>query len=125
MNLTELLLLLLVWGERSDYSDHYESDRVAPTTLGVGWTLRLFMLVLVHSPWNQKENIHFGFPDEPSEPRELGVTEYWTDFITIAWKIPETDGGSPITRYVIEKRDALRTQWVKVGILWVIIVSYG
>ena len=54
------------------------------------------------------------FPsDEPDAPRNLHVTEYWTDFISLAWEAPENDGGSPITGYIIEKRDAMRTMWVK------------
>jgi Fibronectin type III domain len=53
--------------------------------------------------------------DEPSAPRNLRVKDYWTDFITIMWENPQSDGGSPITGYVIEKRDASRPTWVKAG----------
>lgn len=45
----------------------------------------------------------------------MRVTEYWTDYITIAWEPPESDGGAPITNYIVEKRDAGRTNWLKAG----------
>ena len=53
--------------------------------------------------------------DEPDTPMNLRVTEYWTDHISITWDAPENDGGSPLTSYIIEKRDALRNTWVKAG----------
>lgn len=54
-------------------------------------------------------------PDEPESPKNLRVKEVWTNFITISWDAPEKDGGSPITGYIIEKRDALRPMWLKAG----------
>jgi len=53
--------------------------------------------------------------DEPGVPRSLRVKDYWTDYITVMWDRPELDGGSPITSYVIEKRDVSRPTWLKAG----------
>ncbi|ESO99761.1 hypothetical protein LOTGIDRAFT_141663, partial [Lottia gigantea] len=55
----------------------------------------------------------FAAPSAPIGPLE--VTDIQRDNATIAWKAPEDDGGSPITGYIIEKRDTKRNNWSKVG----------
>ncbi len=52
--------------------------------------------------------------DRPSPPPNLRVVEVYKDFIVVAWDVPESDGGSPITGYLLEKRDAKRDAFVKV-----------
>ena len=39
----------------------------------------------------------------PSEPRNVRVIEVYKDFMIVAWELPETDGGSEITGYQVEK----------------------
>lgn len=34
--------------------------------------------------------------------------------VTLHWQSPEKDGGLPIKRYVVERREAKRQAWVKV-----------
>lgn len=46
--------------------------------------------------------------DAPSVPRNLAVKGCSKDYIDITWEPPETDGGSEILQYVIEKRDMTR-----------------
>jgi Fibronectin type III domain len=36
-------------------------------------------------------------------------------FITVAWEAPSTDGGSPVTGYVVEKKDSKRGEYVFVA----------
>lgn len=51
----------------------------------------------------------------PSAPRELKVVEVTRDTVQLTWEAPEDDGGSPVTGYVIEKRDISRKAWAKVS----------
>lgn len=53
--------------------------------------------------------------DKPSPPRDLKVDEVQRESIGVSWQRPEDDGGSPITGYVIEKRDAKKTSWSSAG----------
>ena len=48
---------------------------------------------------------------EPAKPGTPDITDYDTDFVELAWKRPDSDGGSPITGYVIEKKDKYSAGW--------------
>ncbi len=54
-----------------------------------------------------------GPPSVPSGPiRIMRVTRNMLD---IHWQPPMDNGGSPIERYIVEKRDADRSHWVQAG----------
>lgn len=55
----------------------------------------------------------YGVPDRPQGP--LKITNVTSDAITIHWEKPLNDGGSPITGYLIKRRDIQRPVWVKCG----------
>lgn len=48
-------------------------------------------------------------PSKPVPPLE--VTDIQKDSVTLQWQPPEDDGGSPITGYLVEKRDAKKTKY--------------
>ena len=45
----------------------------------------------------------------PTRPIEAKVES--RESVSLQWGPPEDDGGSPITQYVVEKREALRMSW--------------
>uniref|UniRef100_A0A671KGC4 Titin n=1 Tax=Sinocyclocheilus anshuiensis TaxID=1608454 RepID=A0A671KGC4_9TELE len=46
-------------------------------------------------------------------PKELEVTNISRDSMTVCWTRPETDGGSEIIGYIVEKRDRAGVRWTK------------
>ena len=57
------------------------------------------------------------FLDVPGPPRNFTVKECGKDFITVGWIPPDTDGGSKIIQYIVEKRDVTRLtgSWIVAG----------
>lgn len=54
--------------------------------------------------------------DEPRAPGRPEVAETDSDHISIKWTSPESDGGSPITGYDIERKEATSAKWTKLNI---------
>ena len=46
---------------------------------------------------------------------DVEVSEVTKDSAMVAWKAPESDGGSPITGYVVERSLAASARWLKVN----------
>jgi hypothetical protein len=43
------------------------------------------------------------------------VYEIFKDRATLTWKVPEEDGGTPVTGYNVERAAAGSVQWVKIN----------
>jgi hypothetical protein len=43
------------------------------------------------------------------------VKEVSKDFVVLAWESPETDGGSPVTGFIVEKRDVTKSSSLIAG----------
>lgn len=53
-------------------------------------------------------------PYDPADaPGQPSVTDYSKDSANIKWTPPANDGGSPITKYIIEKKDPITGKWQK------------
>jgi hypothetical protein len=54
----------------------------------------------------------------------LEATDVKRTAISLRWNEPETDGGSPITSFLLEMREAKRTLWSKVTTLKPDVLDY-
>jgi len=37
------------------------------------------------------------------------------DFVTLGWESPDTDGGAPLTGFIVERKDVTKASWVSAG----------
>jgi len=49
--------------------------------------------------------------DKPGPPRDLHVTSAVDQSVSLSWSPPKDNGGSDVTQYIVEKREALRMSW--------------
>ena len=52
--------------------------------------------------------VFFFAADEPGKPGTPEITDYDRDFVDLKWRPPESDGGSPIKEYIVQRRDKLK-----------------
>lgn len=50
----------------------------------------------------------------PGPPKSLKTADVERTSLNLVWEPPKDDGGSPITGYIIERREASRTNWTKI-----------
>ncbi|KAL1383363.1 hypothetical protein pipiens_013162 [Culex pipiens pipiens] len=53
--------------------------------------------------------------DRPSKPENVAVESFGGEHLILCWNTPLDDGGSPVTNYVVEKKDKSSTNWTKVS----------
>ncbi len=58
--------------------------------------------------------MNVSFPDPPSAPASLKVSETQPESITLRWKAPLSDGGSSVKHYMIEMRTSEESQYSEV-----------
>lgn len=51
------------------------------------------------------------FLDKPKPPGMPNASEIANTSLTLSWKVPDSDGGSPITNYLIEYHDRNTLRW--------------
>lgn len=50
--------------------------------------------------------------DEPDAPTKPLITDWDKDHVDLEWKAPQKDGGSPITGYIIQKKEKGSPYWI-------------
>lgn len=58
-------------------------------------------------------NISFIILDEPGQPGKPTAKDWDKHHVDLTWAAPFNDGGSPITSYIIEKKDKFSSKWQK------------
>uniref|UniRef100_A0AC35U477 Twitchin n=1 Tax=Rhabditophanes sp. KR3021 TaxID=114890 RepID=A0AC35U477_9BILA len=53
--------------------------------------------------------------DVPGKPRQMEAADISKDSLTLQWISPESDGGDPITSYIVERREKSEKEWNVVG----------
>lgn len=51
--------------------------------------------------------------NEPDPPGKPEIKDWGKNFVEIKWAPPASDGGAPITSYIIEKKDQYSSKWQK------------
>ena len=54
---------------------------------------------------NNKIDVTILFLEVPSAPRSFEVQEITPSGVTLTWEVPDSDGGLPVTSYIVERRD--------------------
>lgn len=58
----------------------------------------------------------FIFIDKPGKSGKPNISDITKDSVILAWSPPESDGGTPITNYIIEFKMKATTKWAKANI---------
>ena len=45
------------------------------------------------------------FPDVPKAPGRPEIIDYDNKSVDLKWTVPESDGGAPIIKYIVQKKD--------------------
>ena len=51
--------------------------------------------------------------EKPGKPGKPDFSDIKGTSVVVNWKAPDSDGGSPITNYIVEYRPEGKTRWVK------------
>ena len=54
-------------------------------------------------------------PDKPGCPVNFHATDMTEDTVSLAWAVPEDDGGCEIKYYIVEKRESSKRSWQSVA----------
>lgn len=73
---------------------------------------------------NNKNNLISMCKASPSPPQNLRIVNITSKSVTIEWETPDSNGGTEITAYIIEKLLTKSSQWSRVATLDSYCLSY-
>ena len=63
--------------------------------------------------------------DKPSPPQgPMEIVDIYANRCALLWDEPKDNGGAPVTHYLVEKMDMLKTDWEEVGVILLTIVHF-
>uniref|UniRef100_A0A670HYV7 Titin n=1 Tax=Podarcis muralis TaxID=64176 RepID=A0A670HYV7_PODMU len=68
----------------------------------------------VGPPLDSKPTVAKALHDPPSPPGKPVVNDITENGATVCWTVPKSDGGSPITGYILERRE-ISGKWIRVN----------
>lgn len=74
------------------------------------------LFFICHHFYPPIRKLYFTFLDVPDAPLNVIVGNVSKFGCTISWEPPKSDGGSPITSYIIELRDRTSVKWSPVQV---------
>ncbi|GLD60224.1 titin-like protein [Lates japonicus] len=75
----------------------------------------VYEVTLTNSVGSTSAEIYVNVFERPGPPSDLSVDEVSADFVSLSWQPPHYTGGSPISNYVVKKRDMGSTIWQTVS----------
>lgn len=73
-----------------------------------------YTLTLENEVGREKCHVRVNVLDRPGPPRDPVVSEVYANEMKVSWTVPEDDGGSNITGYVVEVKEAGLQNWTEV-----------
>ncbi|ULT95623.1 hypothetical protein L3Y34_004374 [Caenorhabditis briggsae] len=97
-----------------EYSDFLATLTIEKSELTDGG---LYFVELENSQGSDSASIRLKVVDKPAPPQHIRVEDIAPDCCTLYWMPPSSDGGSPITNYIVEKLDLRHSdgKWEKVS----------
>lgn len=83
-----------------------------PTREGTG----KYQIKLSNSQGEDVKDVTINMQSVPTPPQDVEVSEVFQTSCVVSWKTPQDDGGSPISKYIIERQDlSLKAGWDNVA----------
>ena len=84
-------------------------------TIHVNISYCKLQLLLSATSLLHQTNSCLNFTDVPGAPGKPEISDIDATHMTVTWTAPESDGGSRILGYIVERKEGTSTRWVRVN----------